>query len=359
MRTIYLIRHCEPDFPDGKRVCLSGGDISLSRLGRMQAVLLRESLPHVDHVFCSPLARARETALALAPEVEARENLRELGMGDWEGLSFAEIRARYPKLYGERGKKPFICFPSGAEKPVDCLTRMGYELDSLCQRIQGDFAVVAHAGVNRLFLCEALKKDRNDFLKLPQPYGCVNMICENGQNLTVWGTGMQPRPVLSPELCINLMSAAGTPKPVQEHSCAVAVLADEIGQSLIKQGYPLNLYLLHSAALLHDIARTEPQHPKAGSDWLSALGYPEVGIVIAAHHDLPDEQDLEINESVILYLADKLTQGAIHVTLEERFALSAKKCASERAKKAHSQRYQQAKRVENMIKKAIGTVGEL
>ena len=320
----------------------------------MRAVLLGEYLPPVDHVFCSPLARAKETALALASEVEVRENLRELGMGEWEGFTFEKIRTRYPKLYKERGKRPFTYFPPGGESPADCLARIRSELDGLCQSVQGDFAIVAHAGANRLLLSELLKRDRNDFLNLPQPYGCVNTICEDGQALTVCKTGTQLQPVLSPELCEKLMSAAGTPEAVQNHACAVAERADKMGHSLIKQGFALNLQLLHSAALLHDIARMEPQHPETGSTWLSALGYPEVGAVIAMHHDLPNELETEINESVILYLADKYFYGTSPVTLEERFALSVEKCASEQAKEAHNQRYQQAKRVEAMIEKAVG-----
>ena len=72
------------------------------------------------------------------------------------------------------------------------------------------------------------------------------------------------------------------------------------------------------------------------------------------HHDLSIELETEINESVILYLADKYFYGTSPVTLEERFALSVEKCASEQAKEAHNQRYQQAKRVEAMIEKAVG-----
>ena len=57
MRKIYLIRHSQPDFPDGKKMCIGKTDLPLSALGRMQSVLLAEGLKEkkISKVFCSPL----------------------------------------------------------------------------------------------------------------------------------------------------------------------------------------------------------------------------------------------------------------------------------------------------------------
>lgn len=62
--------------------------------GREQAERLVAWYGHGDRVITSPLPRARETALALAngrpPEIEPA--MTEMAFGDWEGMTFADLR---------------------------------------------------------------------------------------------------------------------------------------------------------------------------------------------------------------------------------------------------------------------------
>ena len=44
MRKIYLIRHSQPDFPNGRKMCIGKTDISLGEVGRMQSILLAEGM---------------------------------------------------------------------------------------------------------------------------------------------------------------------------------------------------------------------------------------------------------------------------------------------------------------------------
>lgn len=358
MRTIYLIRHCEPAFPQGRHVCLSGEDLPLSQLGRMRSMILAESLSHaeINAAFCSTLRRARETAAGLSSDVKPIAGFEELGMGVWDGLTFRKIRSQYPELYEKRGEAPFVCCPPGGEPPADCLARVRSALMNLLERTSGNIAIIAHAGVNRLLLCKLLGRDMNEFLKLPQPYGCVNTLCCDGASLTVKEAAEQPHPELTPALCKKLASAAGTPERVWEHAQAVAARADKLGASLNKLGYELDLDLLRAAALLHDIARTEPGHARIGGEWLTELGYPEVGEIIAAHHEMPDSAENRVSESAVLYLADKQIRGTCRVTVDSRFAESRKKCVTPEAQNAHERRYRQAKRVETLILSAVGVL---
>lgn len=39
MRKIYLVRHGDPDFPDGIKLCIGTTDIALGPLGRMDFIL--------------------------------------------------------------------------------------------------------------------------------------------------------------------------------------------------------------------------------------------------------------------------------------------------------------------------------
>ncbi|MGV9562979.1 bifunctional RNase H/acid phosphatase [Streptomyces sp. NPDC003480] len=102
--TFVLLRHGETPLTALKRFSGSGGsDPSLSDIGRRQAELAAGVLAArgtVQAVVSSPLARCRETAEVAAArlgcEVSIEEGLRETDFGAWEGLTFGEVRERYP-----------------------------------------------------------------------------------------------------------------------------------------------------------------------------------------------------------------------------------------------------------------------
>lgn len=102
--TFVLLRHGETALTPQKRFSGSGGtDPELSPAGRRQAAAVAEALAArgtVQAVVSSPLRRCRETAQAVADRlglpVAIEEGLRETDFGAWEGLTFAEVRERFP-----------------------------------------------------------------------------------------------------------------------------------------------------------------------------------------------------------------------------------------------------------------------
>ena len=102
--TFVLLRHGETPLTPLKRFSGSGGsDPALSDVGRRQAGLVAGALAArgtIQAVVSSPLARCRETAGVVAArlglEVSVEDGLRETDFGAWEGLTFAEVRERYP-----------------------------------------------------------------------------------------------------------------------------------------------------------------------------------------------------------------------------------------------------------------------
>lgn len=151
MKKVYLIRHGLPDFPGGKRMCLGSTDIPLGVVGFAQAEETAKHLPPVTAVFSSPLTRAIQTAQPIGLPVTVIDDLRELDAGEWDGLTFEEIRARYPELYAARGMDPTLPLP-GAEADEAGLTRFAAAMTAAAQAAPGDFAVVAHGGIISLFL---------------------------------------------------------------------------------------------------------------------------------------------------------------------------------------------------------------
>jgi putative nucleotidyltransferase with HDIG domain len=177
-------------------------------------------------------------------------------------------------------------------------------------------------------------------MTIPQPYGCVNILQIGESSIAVDETGRMPRDAPNDEECFRLLHKRQTPQPVIDHCRAVAGKAEEIAAVLIGRGIPLNRELVRAGALLHDIARVQPRHAQAAALWIIAEGYPKVAKVIAEHEELPEPAHLD--ESAVVYMADKLILGTEEVTMEERFSRSLEKCRDEPARLAHEKRFQQA-----------------
>ena len=336
MRSVYLVRHAMPDIPIGARWCIGHTDLPLGTVGRMQAALL----PFVPiltgkPVFCSYLSRAVDTARPLCPAPMIREGLEEQDMGVWDGLSFDEIMVRYPELYAAREKDPAI-WPEDAEDMVSVGTRMRAALRRCLDETEGDIVVVSHKSA-----IDSITGQRKKLL-----HTSVSRVSWDGTELTPQEVGQLPHPDLTEEVCTALLHAAGTPAQVIAHCHAVAEEALRLADRLPADEAAPDRGLLYAAALLHDVARTEPDHAETGAAWVRALGYPEVAGVIARHHDFGGDS---LDEAALLFLADKYVRGTERVSLEERFAASAERCADEEARAAHERRFQAAKRLEKQI----------
>lgn len=337
MRKIYLIRHARPLLPPGKRICYGITDLPLSPLGHMQGVLVGEYMKDkpITAMFCSNLSRSRQTAEYVDPDPIGIEGFREMDAGDWEGLSFDEIRERWPEEYTRRAEDNSLTIPGG-EPAEDAHVRFRAALDQAVARTEGDIAIVTHGTVMQLFLCDLTGMPPSRMWKQMLPWGSVTEIGYDGE-YHLLDMGRLPHPVLTRPLCERLMRAAGGPL---DHCRQVAKTAGAIAGELPG----LDAALLRSAALLHDAARSQPDHPKVGASWLREMGYPEVAEVVEAHHD-PDSED--INEKTVLFLADKMP-------IEERFAASLKKCTTPEAIAAHRRRYALALTLKNKINAACG-----
>jgi broad specificity phosphatase PhoE len=142
-------------------------DIPLSARGRVQARWLARQLRNreIAAIYASDLARARETAHIIAaqrtPELPVHVSAawRELNFGDWEGLTYAQIAARY-KDHQAFFSDPEHHTPPGGESPLHMLQRVRAELATIVQSddwsAQGDVVIVSHSGVLRILLGDLL-----------------------------------------------------------------------------------------------------------------------------------------------------------------------------------------------------------
>ena len=188
-RTIYLVRHCRPDLPDTS-MCIGITDIPLSREGLKQAEKLKRyfSDKNINTIYSSPLRRAKRTAEIIAGnkiKVEIRNNLSELNMGKWDGMTFEDIKQKYPREYFERGEDFENYIVEGGESMSMCRKRVLAELRNIFINSSGNIIITAHAGVNRLILSELSGMSTKERFSLQKEYGCISRLKFDGNNLEV------------------------------------------------------------------------------------------------------------------------------------------------------------------------------
>lgn len=148
----------------------------------------------------------------------------------------------------------------------------------------------------------------------------------------------------------QILDICSTSEPVRAHGRAVCMKATQMAERLTEKGVNLNIKLLQAAALLHDMCRPAPHHAEAAAKRLRDWGYPDVAKLVEIHHG--GRFSSELDESQILFLADKLVQGTMMVSLKERFDQSLEKCLSKEARQAHAARFQMALEIQNRYRDA-------
>ncbi|WP_414506186.1 bifunctional RNase H/acid phosphatase [Streptomyces sp. NEAU-L66] len=143
--TFVLLRHGETALTPEKRFSGSGGtDPELSAAGRRQAEATAVALAArgtIQAVVSSPLRRCRETAEAVAArlglEVRIEEGLRETDFGAWEGLTFAEVRERFPEDLDAWLGSARVAPTGGGESFAAVARRVAVARDKLLARYAG------------------------------------------------------------------------------------------------------------------------------------------------------------------------------------------------------------------------------
>jgi molybdenum cofactor cytidylyltransferase len=155
------------------------------------------------------------------------------------------------------------------------------------------------------------------------------------------------------EECEAMLEAAAAPEPVRRHCRAVAALATDMARRLNQAGLPLDTGLVRAAALVHDIAKSRRHHASAGAALMREYGFPRVAEVVARHMTI--DFDGQLDESAVVYLADKLIQGEARVSLETRFAPAFARFAGEPAAlDGAKRRYNDARAILSAVESWIG-----
>ena len=134
-------------------------DPPLSEEGRRQAAQLGRRLAGRPFAgfYASDLKRAFETAQVIGEAVriepEPMAGLREIYLGEWEGLRTEDLAGRFPEVWASWTKEPDWNLVPGGERAAEFEARVSAALDSIFARhAEGDVLVVTHGGVIQIAL---------------------------------------------------------------------------------------------------------------------------------------------------------------------------------------------------------------
>jgi broad specificity phosphatase PhoE len=173
MITVYLLRHGQTAWnADNNRYC-GRTDIPLTENGLAQAAAVREQLKgiHIDSVFSSPLQRARVTAaIATGKDVTTDERLIEADFGQWEKKTREEFIAEDAPSWNAWANDPTnVRAGVTGETGIAIVQRVDDFFNELAaERQAGTFVVVAHNGVNRLYMAYKLGMPLKNYRQLVQ-----------------------------------------------------------------------------------------------------------------------------------------------------------------------------------------------
>jgi alpha-ribazole phosphatase/probable phosphoglycerate mutase len=210
--TLYLVRHGETEGSEVKRY-KGSIDVPLSEKGIRQMEQVAKYLNRsyksyktyngLKAVYCSPLIRALKSAEIVAEPHGLKPieipDLRERSFGIWEGMSFNEIKDKYPEEFEAWAGNPLKYSPMGGESTLEVRDRVIIALNKILNdhNSQGtvpdlrtkqsgvvesglspaiNIAIVAHGGVNRIILCHIMGIPLENIFRIEQDNAAVNII---------------------------------------------------------------------------------------------------------------------------------------------------------------------------------------
>ncbi len=149
-------------------VIYGANDVDCDVSDKAQFRVLAEALPVGAVWVTSHLSRAKKTARALAetgaeagldfPEPTIEEDLGEQNFGDWQGLSWDQMRETDAETYDAFWADPARSRPPGGESFADLIVRTGAVIERLTAEHAGrDIVAIAHGGTIRAALAVALE----------------------------------------------------------------------------------------------------------------------------------------------------------------------------------------------------------
>lgn len=155
---LILVRHAETDW--NKESKYQGQkDVNLNATGKSQAEKLGKYLADkkIDVIYSSDLKRASETAGIVNKyhklQIEKDQRLREISFGDWEGMTYGEIKEVYPDNFRKWFENPVLTAPPAGETLSEFEKRIINIFSEIIEASDGrSVSVFTHGGVIKVYL---------------------------------------------------------------------------------------------------------------------------------------------------------------------------------------------------------------
>lgn len=157
---LFFIRHGQTDWNVSKKIqgssnteLNSNGIIQAEKLGKE----LLEGNYNISKIYSSPQKRALETAKILSKitniSYESSEGLKEISFGQWEGLTWNEVKEHYKCEYDEWYINRRYTTPPKGETYHNMLSRVLSTLNDIVKNNSGNVAIVTHSAVIMCLQC--------------------------------------------------------------------------------------------------------------------------------------------------------------------------------------------------------------
>ena len=194
---IYLVRHGAID-PMPVRCFIGQTDLPLSPVGRKQSERLGMQCQDIvfSQVWCSDLQRASETAAIVmqnrSTAIHSSPALREINLGEWDGLAMSQVRDQFPEHWLARGENIDHFRPPGAESFYDLQQRVVPFIRHIAAESSGNSLIVTHAGVIRVLLCWVLQMPLSHLFRIQLDYGGITLIKDFNGMTRVMAVNISP-----------------------------------------------------------------------------------------------------------------------------------------------------------------------
>lgn len=184
MTKLYLTRHGQTEWNVERRM-QGQMDSPLTLLGEKQTKWLGERLNDVaiDIIVCSSSLRAVRTAEIVRGgrniTIIPNDNLREINLGEWEGMLHTEVERIYPEEHRNFWHFPHRYQPvEGGETFLQLYTRVSDEVEKIISNYEGEnVLIVTHAVALKTLLAYFENKELKDLWTGPfMKSTCLNLV---------------------------------------------------------------------------------------------------------------------------------------------------------------------------------------
>lgn len=187
MTRIFISRHGRTAWHEEGRFA-GTADIPLDEYGRRQAEMVASVLENekFDCIFSSPLSRCLELARIVARghglEVEIEPRLKEIELGDWDGLTYGEILKRDGELIKMWTSDPTCVTVPGGESISDVFKRsMDWFYEVVNKYPEGQIFAVSHGGPIRAIIAGILEMPLSRMFRIGVDLASISIINFKGE----------------------------------------------------------------------------------------------------------------------------------------------------------------------------------